>query len=241
MILAVGFLGISSAFSAQIFQNQIGFLPESQKQVVLKEGSNSPVVIKDQSGTEVISGTIMPEKDNALRYAIGKSVTATLNFAAVMALAADIYLVDYKNSEFSEKCATASGRAYLWAKANPFETYEQPADVGTGTYSDGFAKDEFIWAAAELYRISKNPMYLEDIKAIPMKVSLPSWSTTYALGAYTIALNPLVFGDSLSGAVQEMLLSASDDYLTLLTDPNHSGYAMRLMKWQLTGMRRLLI
>lgn len=29
MILAVGFLGISSAFSAQIFQNQIGFLPES--------------------------------------------------------------------------------------------------------------------------------------------------------------------------------------------------------------------
>lgn len=57
MILAVGFLGISSAFSAQIFQNQIGFLPESQKQVVLKEGSNSPVVIKDQSGTEVLSVT----------------------------------------------------------------------------------------------------------------------------------------------------------------------------------------
>lgn len=178
--------------------------------------------------TKKFSGTVMPANDKAARYAIGKSTTATLNFAAVMALAADVFLVDYQDKEYSDKCAEAAGKAFLWAKANPYELFEQPTDVNTGTYADNFAKDEFIWASAELYRISRNEIFLNEIKSIKMKTNLPGWNSTYALGAYTIITNPLVFGDSLSNAVKEMLLSTADDFVAILDDSLQSGYAVPL-------------
>lgn len=178
--------------------------------------------------TKKFSGTVMPANDKALRYAIGKSTTATLNFAAVMALAADIYAVDYQDEAYSKKCFEAAVKAYLWAKANPYEAFEQPTDVNTGTYSDNFARDEFIWASAELYRISGNSIFLDEIKSIPMKTNLPGWNSTYALGAYTIVTNPLIFGDSLSEAVKEMLLATADDFIAVLDDSLQSGYGIPL-------------
>ena len=109
--------------------------------------------------TPNFEGFIMPTDCKQQRYVVAKTVTATLDFAAVMADAARLYepySKDYPG--FAAQAAAVAERAYQWAKANPEAFYHQeqlsnPA-VTTGGYGDGSARDEFFWAASALYRLS---------------------------------------------------------------------------------------
>lgn len=88
-------------------------------------------------------GAIMPSKDLGKRYVIGKSTTSTLNFAAVMAMAARIY--KQYDEVFAAQCLSSAENAWKWACENRSVTY--PLDTrGTGPYDDGSDKkyvDEF--------------------------------------------------------------------------------------------------
>jgi endoglucanase len=91
--------------------------------------------------------SVMPEKLSSIRYIIGKSTSSTLNFAAVMAMAARIYKED---KEFSKDCLKRSVAAWKWAVNNPDR--REPDEVGgTGAYEDTHLGDEFFWAACELF------------------------------------------------------------------------------------------
>jgi endoglucanase len=125
-------------------------------------------------------------------------VTATLDFAAVMADAARIFEPfqdDYPG--FSAIAAGASERAYQWAKEHPKAFYRQdqlkdPA-VSTGGYGDGNASDEFFWAASALYRMTGKQQYLDDARQYqPQRFTTPSWGNVASLGAFEW----LAFGDS---------------------------------------------
>ncbi|WP_207429158.1 glycoside hydrolase family 9 protein [Pedobacter sp. SYSU D00535] len=137
----------------------------------------------------------MPEQAKGVRYVVQKGTAATLDFAAVAAQAARVYSV-YKK-EFpglADSCSTAAKRAWEWAKRNPAISYEQNVmnrqfepKINTGGYGDHDFRDEFIWAAAELYTATGDESYLSTVNLFPdTNTPLPSWSQVRLLGYYTL-------------------------------------------------------
>lgn len=161
-------------------------------------------------------GEIMPESDTAARYILPKSTTATLDFAAVMAQTARI-LRKYESTlpGLADKCLRAALNAWNWARKNPATFYEQnlindkfDPDVVTGEYRErnGNGKDEFIWAASELYITTKQDSFF--YIAYPsgkFSRSIPGWQDVGTLGLYSLFFN----SDQLTTAVSKDSISKS--------------------------------
>lgn len=108
---------------------------------------------------------VLPKDEDKQRWVIGKSVTAALNFAAVMSFASQVYgdfEADFPGA--SQRYLERAKRAFTWANANPSALYQQPDDVFTGEYGDDDARDEFSWAAAELFLATGDEAYLAVFK-----------------------------------------------------------------------------
>ncbi|WP_086930473.1 glycoside hydrolase family 9 protein [Agarilytica rhodophyticola] len=159
------------------------------------------------------SGQVLPQDADAQRYVVQKSTAAALNFAAVMAVASRIF------SEFethlpglSEQCRTAALNAWQWAKNNPEVAYRQPSDVFTGEYASAGYRDEFAWAAAELYITLNDDSYYQQFTQYRAEPSVPSWGYTVALGYMSL----LHHAQRLSGvadiaSIRTSFLSFADD------------------------------
>lgn len=141
-------------------------------------------------------GMVMPDKATKERYVVQKSVTAALDFAAVMAQASRIFKTFNRELPgLADSCQTAAVKAWQWAKQNPNALYDQDAmnrefdpDVSTGTYGDRNAADEWIWAATELYLTTKDDSYYTAVNLFPDdKTPLPSWPQVRTLAYYSLA------------------------------------------------------
>ena len=163
--------------------------------------------------TPNFEGFVMPTDCKQTRYVVAKSVTATLDFAAVMADAArffEPYQQDYPG--FAAQAAAMAERAYQWAKANPRVFYMQrqlkdPA-VTTGEYGDRSANDEFFWAASALYRLTGNKQYLNDARQYhPKQFTLPTWGNVASLGAFEW----LACNSELSADMQAQLIAYCEE------------------------------
>lgn len=140
-------------------------------------------------------GMVMPDKAVKDRYVIAKGITATLDFAAVMAQATRV-LKPYERElpGLADSCLKAAVRAWGWAKANPTVAYNQremnarfDPDVVTGGYEDRNAADEWIWAAAELYVTTKDDSYYTAVNLFPdARMPMPNWGQVRTLGYYTL-------------------------------------------------------
>ncbi len=147
-------------------------------------------------------GRLMPAEARSTRYVVQKSVTGTLNFAAVMAQAARIF-GDYEElvPGLADSCLTAAEHAWEWAREHPNQLYNQNAmnqrydpDILTGAYGDGNAADEFAWAAAELFATTGDRRYYDAVDMFPDdEASVPTWGNVQTLAYYTLAR----FGDDL--------------------------------------------
>ena len=111
-------------------------------------------------------GFIRPDQCKKPRYVVLKTTAAALDFAATMALAARVY-APY-DADFCVEAAEAAKRAYAWAEANPEVYYDQPKmneefkpEITTGAYDDFDVRDEFYWAATELYLLTGNEEYMQ--------------------------------------------------------------------------------
>ena len=153
----------------------------------------------------------MPELDGVQRYAIEKNVTATLDFSAVMAQASRVYAKF--DAEFSKRMLKAAEVAYYWAKKHPKVFYKQPSDVETGEYmyGDENGKDEFAFAATELYRATKKQNYLSDLKQYKFRADGPWWGDVNMLAVYRAALDSAEFGAKVGGDARKALLKAAKE------------------------------
>ncbi len=169
--------------------------------------------------TPNFEGFVMPVDCHQPRYVVAKSVTATLDFAAVMADAARLFepfQQDYPG--FPAQAAAMAERAYQWAKANPTAFYHQgritdPA-VTTGTYGDGSAADEFFWAASALYRLTGSQSYLDEaLQRQPQTFTTPSWGNVASLGAFEWLAAGMESGnrEGICDAMYRQLLAYCDD------------------------------
>ncbi|GAB3889056.1 glycoside hydrolase family 9 protein [Spirosoma agri] len=172
-------------------------------------------------------GMVMPDKTGSSdplkgRYVVQKGITATLDFAAVMAQAARVYRAyDRELPGLADSCVAAATKAWTWAKANPTVAYNQTAmnaafdpDVVTGGYEDRNASDEWIWAATELYVTTRDDAYYKAINLFPdPKTPLPSWPQVRTLAYYTLAR----FGKNLT-AVGKKDVQTIQQRLTAMAD-----------------------
>lgn len=142
--------------------------------------------------TPNFEGFVMPEDCKQQRYVVQKTTTATLDFAATMALAARIYQKFPEFQSFCQQAREAAERAYAWAVKHPTVYYDQDGNnkkfspaIQTGGYGDNHTEDEFFWAATELYLITSETSYLEQAKQfVPDEFSIPSWGNVAGLGIF---------------------------------------------------------
>ena len=133
---------------------------------------------------------VMPTECHQKRYVVAKSVTAALDFAAVMAMSARLFQGNKDYPQFSAQARTAAQKAYAWALKNPSALYQQAKmnlkftpQVATGEYGDNNAQDEKFWAATELYLLTGKKTYRNDALALfPATLDAPSWATVATLG-----------------------------------------------------------
>ena len=128
-------------------------------------------------------GYVMPEKETGLLLVTPVSTTATGDFCASMAMAYEFYYDIDK--AFAEKCLAAAEKAWAFLEANPKLIFENPAAITTGAYNDGNDKDERYWAAAQMYRATKDEKYLSAFEAMSTKTGL-DWSTVGDYGNIAI-------------------------------------------------------
>lgn len=153
-------------------------------------------------------GMDMPERDRARRYVVQKSTAATLDFAAVMAVASRIHAAH--EGRFPGEAArmrTAAEAAWRWARANPAVVYRQPPDVQTGAYGDRRLNDEFAWAAAELFLLTGDAAYLREFREAAAALLVPSWSDVGALAWISLARHGARLPAPERAAVQAQLIA----------------------------------
>jgi len=147
-------------------------------------------------------GDVMPAGDNSELFVIGKSATAALDFAAVMATASRVY--KSYDATYANKCLEAAKKAYTWGTQNMSALYrENPSDVATGAYEDYNAADEKLFAGTELYLATNDASYKQNVA----DQDIPSWKFVGGLAVYGSA----TYGNDAGS--KQTLLSKADEYV----------------------------
>ncbi len=156
-------------------------------------------------------GFIMPDQATDPRYVVMKSTAATLDFAAVTAMAYRVFANDPSEElrTLATTCLEASDKAMKWAEAHPDIIYIQPADVSTGAYGDGNLSDELFWAKAETslaHGTVPGPGFIAGVSAVT-----PSWNQSATLGLISLALNGDESFAGLRDEASRLLTSYADE------------------------------
>jgi endoglucanase len=172
---------------------------------------------------------VMPQQATTPRYVVQKTTAATLDFAAVMAVASRVLApFDSQAPGRSARYLAAAESAWRWAVAHPAVTYQQPADIATGGYGDNQLADEFAWAAAELLIATGKDEYRARATPIAMQSTQPSWSDVSALGWMSLAWHraglPRTFD---STPAQQRIVAAAD---TLVAQWKASPYRISMVR-----------
>ncbi len=164
------------------------------------------------------TGFIMPEKDKTDRYFVGKGTAATLNFAAMMAMAGRIYKA--YDPAFAQKCLNAAEKAWQWAEKHPDVPYTNPPDIKTGEYGDTDFTEEFWWAASELYLATHGEdyeKYLLTHKPYMTFIVGESWRVFLGnLGSFSLIMSPEELPDKLKEKLDAQLLRTANQLLDAL-------------------------
>lgn len=137
-------------------------------------------------------GMVMPHEATKPRYVVQKSLTATYDFTAVMAIAARVYAQFGKDFPgLADSCRNAAQKAAQWAEKQPVSPFgysqreinrTMKPPVTTGEYGDRNPDDEKSWALRELYITSGGRDFEELQGALRATNELPTWSNVRMLG-----------------------------------------------------------
>jgi endoglucanase len=174
---------------------------------------------------------VMPDECHTPRYLVQKSTAATLDFAAVLAQASRVFRPFGRALPgLADSCLRASTQAWGWARQHPATYYRQdelnkqfqPA-ISTGAYGDDDVRDEWAWAATELYVTTQDEHYWEAGQVLQTG-SLPvaNWGQVRPLAYYTL----LQFGPKLPAAGRRALPQVQQQ-VRALADGLRAGHATR--------------
>ena len=170
-------------------------------------------------------GYVAPQAETKELIVTPISTTATADFAASMALAAEVYK-SYDKS-YADKCLAAAEKAWSFLEQNPNFIFQNPGDITTGEYGDKTDADERYWAAAQLYRTTGNSKYLSSMSSA--KTGL-DWSTVGDYGNIALLTAPSI--DKSSTAYQNAKNAVLKQADTFLGNSNSSPYGVALTKFE---------
>ncbi len=153
-------------------------------------------------------GDIMPEEDKAKLYVVGKGTAPAFDFAGVMAAAYRVYKPF--DEAYANKCLEAAKKAYAWGAENPKMVFNNPRDVGSGTYSDGKLDDEKVFAGMELYLSTGDESYKPTLNPNETNI-VPAWPEMYGLAVYAAAGHPTEAGADAATA-KKMLTEFANEF-----------------------------
>ena len=173
--------------------------------------------------------TVMPEEETEQLLVMPISTTATGDFAAVMAKAYGVY--KEFDEEFANKCLEASKKAYAYMEENAEADttgFLNPEDVVTGEYPDAGNKDEWFWAAVELYIATGEQAYLDRAKELyneKMELGL-GWIEMGLYGIYSYLRSDVTGNDS--EFTEELKKRVLDEVSLALIVSKSEGYYNRM-------------
>lgn len=175
---------------------------------------------------------IMPENEKEKLVICPPSVTATADFAAVMAMAVRYYK-EYDEA-FSDCCMQAAVRAYDAMKKMELPGgFKNPQSIVTGEYEDDCDLDEKYWAAAELYKATGEQSYHDDLKALLEKGTLHGygWREVGSFGniAY-LTTNHTLVDESLIQKISDNVIDLGRELLAMAKE-NPYHYPLRQYEW----------
>ncbi|MGK5500137.1 glycoside hydrolase family 9 protein [Streptomyces sp. URMC 125] len=161
---------------------------------------------------------LRPDQDPQPRELHPPSTAATLNVAATAAQCARLF--EDHDADFAARCLEAAETAWAAAKAHPDVLADPNDGVGGGAYSDNDVRDEFYWAAAELFVTTGKDTYRQEVLNSPLHGDTDavfprgglSWGATAGLGALSLATVPNDLTDSQARTVRDMVTEAADGY-----------------------------
>lgn len=130
-------------------------------------------------------GYVMPEKETKPLIVTPISSTATADFCASMALAAEVY--EPIDAVFAETCMQAAYKAWDYLDEHPEFNFKNPSDISTGDYGDKSDTDERYWAVCQMARATNDFKYLE---GVTLKTGL-DWSTVGDYGNIALITNEM--------------------------------------------------
>ncbi|THZ01003.1 Six-hairpin glycosidase [Aureobasidium pullulans] len=162
-----------------------------------------------------------PHVDPKRRELHRPSTAATLNMVATAAMSARLW-AEF-DSAFAQRCLDAARIGYAAAKANP-AIYAPGTDwdLGGGAYSDDDVRDEFYWAAAELYITTSEAEFEDDVTSnyyhtANVSTLFPQggfgWSSMQTLAQLDLAAVP----NNITGrdAIIESVMAGAEQYMAV--------------------------
>ncbi|GAA2254148.1 endoglucanase [Streptomyces ruber] len=172
---------------------------------------------------------LLPSEDPQPRELHPPTTAATLNVAATAAQCARLF--EEYDAEFAERCLKTARSAWAAAKAHPDVLADPNDGVGGGAYSDTDVRDEFYWAAAELFVTTGEDTFRRAVLDSPLHGDTDavfprgglSWGATGGLGALSLATVPNGLTDGQLASVRATVLAAADGYAA---DSRNSAYGV---------------
>lgn len=159
---------------------------------------------------------IMPEDEKDTLYLSPPSVTATADFAAVMAMAADIYKkYDSEYAGILERAARLSYDAAFGMEL--VGGFVNPQGIVTGEYEDKCDKDEKYWAAAQMYKAFGDEKFYQDFVRLAEEKIYHGygWADVGSYGNRAIFTCERNVSEELLDKIINEVISQGEDLLTL--------------------------
>ncbi|SHO57643.1 glycoside hydrolase family 9 protein [Vibrio quintilis] len=160
-----------------------------------------------------------PYEDTQPRVLSYPSTAATLNLAATAAQCARLW--HSVDADYSAQCLSAAETAWQAAVKHP-DVYAYDNFTGSGPYNDLNLKDEFYWAAAELYTTTGKQEYKAVIDQSPYRFNTPSgdvaatgdltWADVASAGTITLATVPNHLNPGLVKEARTNLIKTANVY-----------------------------
>lgn len=190
---------------------------------------------------------IRPDQDTMKRYLQPPTTAATLNLAAIAAQGSRLW--KQYDAHFAAKCLSAAETAWDAAVAHPDVYAPSNGYAAIGAYGENYLKDDFYWAACELYVTTGSQKYLDYINSSPYYLQEPSELTggeemgligptgcfdgdnTAGMGTITLALAPNGLPATDVAKAKANIIAAADKFISI---EQTQGYGVPIEEKQLS-------
>lgn len=153
---------------------------------------------------KVFPETVMPQDETDELIVCPLSKTASADFAAVMAKAGALFEKCGKGeyAAYGKTCLDAAKKAFAYCEEHKNDrNFTNPEDVVTGEYADNESGDEYFWAAAELYKATKDSQYKDAAAEMIQSGKIKNygsfgWADVAGYGAYALLTTDELLADS---------------------------------------------